>query len=719
MTHYADDTEILTKLGILNSKLECPNKMKNARRVRAALNMPPASTSSLSDDSDDEIVFDRNALLNARKRRRQRRSFTRITNLPTDESTKWRLFCLCCTFFCIGLATVIVGLTKPDIMSNVRSTQLTDYAHIFVYMGVGYFIGTWIFSLIFTRLNAYLCLVFLLGISIPFTVLIVYQTTISHINLFLLFQGILFGAIERGAHLMVFGIWKGDKRVLFMFYMSLAIGGAVSSLLSTEEVFARTSVIGQTHSITKREIANPNVPSFEPLRLNAENSTEAPQPVTRPSSAIGIVDVVDTKTKENEERRKQAQAAKTEAPAVKCANGTECSTNESVTTTNKQPTTTTQSTTQSTTTPTSTTQSTTTTTQTTQATSTPKNRARNRVTETLRPSSIVDQVKQNVADHVKDISQFNSSSQLAYLLVLAFMLMTMVQLILGFCACCINSNIIADPRIAQLEFDSTTSQAIPMFVQFVSFVCWYLQSLPESILLIFLPHFLSNSRILDVNTQNGSAFFCSIFWSSIAVFRLFVAIRPSLSVSAKLMKSCYILGIFISFLLHNISTESELTLFVGLLVIGFLLISMPLTTYTWLQQKLNYSPYILSRRYFAALSLSKITAPLIVLRMLNDEQSTRGALSLITWISLFGFLTFFLLLRSVNPLARHWQIHELSGDINGRRSTSHTPRKAPRARKGAYQALMDEVENNQSDADVEMDIVQAERGILSDSSNSI
>ncbi|KAI6181278.1 Sodium-dependent glucose transporter 1 [Aphelenchoides besseyi] len=718
MTHYADDTEILTKLGILNSKLECPNRMKNARRVRAALNMPPASTSSLSDDSDDEIVFDRNALLNARKRRRQRRSFTRITNLPTDESTKWRLFCLCCTFFCIGLATVIVGLTKPDIMSNVRSTQLTDYAHIFVYMGVGYFIGTWIFSLIFTRLNAYLCLVLLLGISIPFSVLIVYQTKISHINMFLLFQGILFGAIERGTHLMIFGIWKGDKRVLFMFYMSLAIGGAVSSLLSTEEVFARTSVIGKTHSIKKREIANAEVPSFAPLSSKVENSTNAPKPVTRPSSAIGIVDVVDTKTKENEERRKQALAAKTEAPSVKCANETECFTNESVSTTTKQPTTT-QSTTQSTTTLTSTTQSTTTTTQTTRATSSPKNKARNRVTETLRPSSIVDQVKQNVADHVKDISQFDNSSQLAYLLILAFMLMTMVQLILGFCACCINSNLIADPRIAQLEFNSTTSQAIPMFIQLVSFACWYLQSLPESISLMFLPHFILNSRTPDVNTQNGSAFFCGVFWSSIAVFRMFVAIRPSLSVSAKLMKSCYILGIFISFLLHNISTESELTLFVGLLAIGFLLISMPLTTYTWLQQKLNYSPYILSRRYFAALSLSKITAPLIVVWMLNDEQSTRGALSLITWISFFGFISFFLLLRSVNPLARHWQIHELSGDINGRRSTSHTPRKAPRARKGAYQALMDEAENNQSDADVEMDIVQAERGILSDSSNSI
>ncbi|KAI6217465.1 hypothetical protein M3Y99_01768500 [Aphelenchoides fujianensis] len=123
---------------------------------------------------------------------------------------------------------------------------------------------------------------------------------------------------------MTFGIWKADKRVLFMLYFSFALGGAMSAVLCTEEVFSRAPIVGRTHVLTKREIANPQLPTFEPL-IVGENSTEPPSVVTRPNSAVGIDEVVDTKTKENEERRKQAEAAKQEPPPAKCgANGTNC-----------------------------------------------------------------------------------------------------------------------------------------------------------------------------------------------------------------------------------------------------------------------------------------------------------------------------------------------------------------------------------------------------------
>lgn len=74
---------------------------------------------------------------------------------------------------------------------------------------------------------------------------------------FLFCQGLLFGAIERGAFFIVYGILKGDKRVLFMLYMAFAIGGALSSVFTTEEVFSRANVIKErAHLVSKREISN-------------------------------------------------------------------------------------------------------------------------------------------------------------------------------------------------------------------------------------------------------------------------------------------------------------------------------------------------------------------------------------------------------------------------------------------------------------------------------
>jgi hypothetical protein len=114
--------------------------MTKESRRRAALNALAASSLS-DDDSDSEIIFDRNALLNARKRRRRQRSSTRITNF-NNETLKWKLFCLSAIFFCMGLGTTVIGLTKPDIMANVNEGSLMEYSKIFVYGGVGYFIGS-------------------------------------------------------------------------------------------------------------------------------------------------------------------------------------------------------------------------------------------------------------------------------------------------------------------------------------------------------------------------------------------------------------------------------------------------------------------------------------------------------------------------------------------------------------------------------------------------
>lgn len=171
-------------------------------------------------------------------------------------------------------------------MANVNETSLHEYAKIFVFGGIGYFTGSVFVSLIFTRLNAYICIPFLLATSLPFTVMIIYQTQLEVIKLFVFCQFCLFGAIERGVVLVIYGVLKGNIRTVFMLYMAFTVGklnvldtisfqlGCIAcSVFTREEVFTKASLIGhQTHSISKREIENISETS---------NNTHELQAVTR------------------------------------------------------------------------------------------------------------------------------------------------------------------------------------------------------------------------------------------------------------------------------------------------------------------------------------------------------------------------------------------------------------------------------------------------------
>jgi hypothetical protein len=171
----------------------------------------------------------------------------------------------------MGLSSAVIGLTKPDIMANVNENSLMEYSKIFVFGGLGYFIGSifgncWLFeeclhfvlvSLIFTRLNAYICVLFLFTISLPFTTLIIDQNQLENVKFFVFCQLCMFGAIERGALLIIYGILKGDTRMLFMLFMAFAAGAALCSILTREEVFMRANLITQqAHLLSKREIVN-------------------------------------------------------------------------------------------------------------------------------------------------------------------------------------------------------------------------------------------------------------------------------------------------------------------------------------------------------------------------------------------------------------------------------------------------------------------------------
>jgi len=211
----------------------------------------------------------------------------------------------------------------------------------------------------------------------------------------MLCQGVMFGAIERGAFLIVYGLLNGNKRVLFLFYMLFAFGAGLSWVLTTDDVFSHVNVIRQkAHLMAKREIVNIN----QPLQNNFTLITEE-QSVTRPHSVIGANEDPNTKTRENSEKRKQAQIAKesamTEKPTV------------TSTTTTPLPTTVKKTSTISTT-----------------------------IKTTQRPAN--------------QDTQTGTAAQFVYLIIMAISLVTVLLFLIGFCACCVRCNLVADFRITQV-----------------------------------------------------------------------------------------------------------------------------------------------------------------------------------------------------------------------------------------------------------------------------
>lgn len=100
--------------------------------------------------------------------------------------------------------------------------------------------------------------------------------------------------------------------------MSLAVGWAASWLLTSEVIFSRTALISDfNHRIVKREIQlanweNATTFAYQPTtRFVRNDKNHQSCGLFRPSSAVGIDEIWDTKTKE----AKSKQTA-----IVKCAN---------------------------------------------------------------------------------------------------------------------------------------------------------------------------------------------------------------------------------------------------------------------------------------------------------------------------------------------------------------------------------------------------------------
>ncbi|CAD5228647.1 unnamed protein product [Bursaphelenchus xylophilus] len=682
-----EGTEILSKLGILNSQEESPHKMRSTklevRRSRSSQRRQRAS--SLSDDSDDEIVFDRNALLNARKRRRRRRSSSRsstdLNSIP--ESKKCKILCLFLTFFVMGMSTSIVSFTKPALMQNVHSNTLSDYSSILTYGGFGFLIGSSLLSWIFTRLNAFITFFLLLVISVPLTLSLIYQTALSKLMFVFVFQQIVFGTIEKGSFLTIHGIFKGENKIFFSLIAAYAFGAGLAATFGQQGVLWSVSDGDGTNIRVKRQLL--------PV-LEVENSTTPYLEVaTRPHSAVGIDTDENPKTRENQARRKDNEEKENRKIANSTANLT---TKKDVEITTTLATSTT----------------TTTTTEVPSTTVFKKDpmlnfsRSRNRIS-TEKPS-ILSGVKEKVKENIAKVSEMKTTASTPYLIIMALSFIPILGFVIGFCACCLRFQLIADVRIAQLDLDAHSYPEDSWTIKGLSFLLTTFQSVPEALLLAGLPTFVHN-YVKELDSQS-CLLFCSGFWFMAFFVRIFLVWRSSLAVSSRTIKIAYLVGFPTVLLIFLLYTPSEATVFAGLMAIAIFVLPLPLVTSLWSHTQLKNSPYAATTRYFLGLSIAKILAPILAIK--GDHFAIGSTIVLSMGISVLIFL---FLSDIVGRIGKERRIHQLTGDLNGQRRVSTGAHYTPKPKKnGPYDMLMEE----ESDADVEMDLVfQNENSESSDS----
>lgn len=147
------------------------------------------------------------------------------------------------------------------------------------------------------------------------------------------------------------------------------------------------------------------------------------------------------------------------------------------------------------------------------------NRARNRfgttTTAILRRST-------ETSKGTKMPIKLRTSSQFVYTSIAVITTITIGLFLVGFCACCIRFNLIADVRVAQIALDVSSGAPIPKTTRLLLIICWVLQTLPEAIFLALLPHYLQNLKYSNWNTQNNISLMTSVFWFVVFGSKMFV-----------------------------------------------------------------------------------------------------------------------------------------------------------------------------------------------------
>ncbi|KAK5978431.1 hypothetical protein GCK32_002800 [Trichostrongylus colubriformis] len=303
---FHDDSHILARLGILQSKDECPRKIHHStpkteskkgsekeRFVEVNIDGEVASRS----DSDEEPVFDRHSLLSANRSVKVYRR--------KSESYKCVYLILLLTYFATG-AVWSVPLLKQRTSIKSSSNFLSVYL-------AGLLAGTTTGKLLCQRLSitfvSFICTILLTGFSWTFSDFP--EVIDARVSIFML--GFGSGTILYGGLATWFIHWRGYNRKVVLFYVIMAFGSSIALAINNQPILSAGSYNSVTSSITlhKREVIGASLENDTVLSTNDSISLKP----KKPQVAQGI-QVIETKSEQNEQMRKAASSNKSQTPSA-------------------------------------------------------------------------------------------------------------------------------------------------------------------------------------------------------------------------------------------------------------------------------------------------------------------------------------------------------------------------------------------------------------------
>ncbi|KAI1732892.1 hypothetical protein Ddc_01791 [Ditylenchus destructor] len=734
-----EEANILAKLGILNSTLECPNKKGRSKMdvknisVRSMKHARAGNSGALDEDSSDDCLFDNERFTNNHRKIRKNRRSMRQDETDEQRYSVWHHFALFCSFLFIGLSTTI----RDSTLSNFASSNLSqidersDFISGFSTVhGFSIVVGSILAGLIFVRFNSTLVIPLIMIIS-------------------MLFIG----------GLLISGAAGNRQRIFFCIYMAISLGSLLGSVLNPPVEPIHYFAYGETksnHSINKREtVINETTllsTTLPPPVMNATNSTitSTTTIIANPSQENEIVFKTKTeenmikrkeaerrrKEKEEEERKKALEDAKAETSTISTttmANSTNSSTTSTTTITSP---TTTETTTTTTTTPAPTTTTTTPATTTTQST-TPSTTSNSNLAP-IASASVVLPTEINTPFTSKDsrdsASQDNMTQPMwnvwpkigpvirrptghsAHIAALVLMSAFILPSLLGFCCCQFILTTAADIpmlEMSQRAKQQQSSATEPIGCKILSGIVWAIHAMLESLILIFLPFQLlatadKTAGAISIIPVTALVHFPSIFC------RLLFAYRPGIGSHAKVIHLFYLISLLLSVIVQHALPPSNIQICAEVLLSGLFASTIPLMVYCWQANFLEANPMHISSRFLVYTSLGRLIAPYFFTWLIsNDSKELPDIITpfynSFLLLQAIGYAVFIFLVTSAHKARRQMQIIQLSGAINGQPSTSNGSKTNTAKVKGQYKALMEEIDGSSDEGgDLAMDIISAD-----------
>ncbi|GMT25974.1 hypothetical protein PFISCL1PPCAC_17271 [Pristionchus fissidentatus] len=234
-----EGAEILARLGILESKEESPSRKKEDSFVDV----------KFDDDSDsnsnDEVVFDRNALMSSRSRRRGSRR-SRAACCIFAESSIFALVIICCALFTTGFTLN----SSPNVNNLIGSPSFST--HFLVQtagMLTGALLGRRLVGMI--SFTSVITVSLILGLGCTLALLSAKGVPVITV---LFMRSVSSMMVQYCSVSLVLAFWRGHRRKLVMLFVCFTLGAMLAPKTASE----------RADSVVKRETAANKSTDFIP-----------------------------------------------------------------------------------------------------------------------------------------------------------------------------------------------------------------------------------------------------------------------------------------------------------------------------------------------------------------------------------------------------------------------------------------------------------------------